>query len=519
MPDALAEDECGDVRVTPEPVTPDWVKHAVFYQIFPDRFARSGRLPKPTNLEPWDGDPTPRGYKGGDLLGVVERLDYLQDLGVTALSFNPIFQSASNHRYHTHDYERVDPLLGGDAAFDTLLAECHRRGIRVVLDGVFNHASRGFFQFNDVLENGAASPWLDWWLNVGGHPINAYDHTRPPGYTAWADLHALPKFNTDNPQVREFLMRIAEHWIRKGIDGWRLDVAAEITTPGFWQEFRQRVKAINPEACIVAEIWHDSRPWLQGDQFDAVMNYLFTEAAIAFAAGHRVVRETVVGRSYAPWPGIDAPGYAAKIDHLLGLYPWPIQLAQLNLLDSHDTSRFLTIAGGDAASVRLGNLLMFTFPGAPCVYYGDEIGLTGALPDHWARKTFPWDHPDRWDTELLTFFKELIALRRAHPALRVGAYHRLVAEGGVYAFARTLDDTSLVVAVNAADDEATVEVPLSRPPTAPVTLFAMGGSLGYAGTATGLALTLPGRSGIVLDVSPVPGTGLTGALPPGGDRP
>jgi glycosidase len=186
------------------------------------------------------------------------------------------------------------------------------------------------------------------------------------------------------------------------------------------------------------------------------MNYLFTSAAIAFSAGHRVVKETVIGRGYDPWPGIDAPTYAAKIDHLLGLYPWPITLTQLNLLDSHDTSRFLSIVGDDIASVELGTLLMFTFPGAPCIYYGDEIGLTGALPDHWARKSFPWDHSDRWNHDLLRFHREVIALRRAHPALRTGAYRRLFADGSIYAFARSLDDETLVVAINAGDDRRNI---------------------------------------------------------------
>lgn len=218
----------------PEPTTPEWVKHAVFYQVFPDRFARSERVLKPRNLEPWDTDPTELGYKGGDLLGLAERLPYLEELGITALYLNPIFQSAANHRYHTHDYMQVDPLLGGDAAFEELLAACHERGIRVVLDGVFNHCSRGFFRFNDVLENGAASPWLDWfYFEEGGHPANAYDLQRPPGYRAWVGLHALPKLNTDNPEAREYLMRVGEHWIERGIDGWRLDVPAEVTTDGF----------------------------------------------------------------------------------------------------------------------------------------------------------------------------------------------------------------------------------------------------------------------------------------------
>lgn len=489
-------------------VTPDWVKHAVFYQIFPDRFAKSDSLEKPHNLEPWDSDPTPFGYKGGDLAGVRERLDYLQDLGVTALYFNPIFQSASNHRYHTHDYYQVDPLLGGNQAFDALLAECQRRGLRIVLDGVFNHASRGFFPFNDMLENGRASPWLDW-FTVHEHPANAYDHSRPPGYEAWVELHALPKLNTDNPQVREYLMRVGEHWLRRGIDGWRLDVPAEIQSEGFWQEFRQRVKAINPEAYLVGEIWGDSRAWLQGDQFDGVMNYLFAEAAIAFSAGHRVRRDTVHDRAYAPWPGIDGRAYATKIDHLLRLYPWPIQLTQLNLLDSHDTSRFITIAGDDRASVQLGTLLLFTFPGTPSIYYGDEIGLTGALPpDCWARRTFPWDHPESWDSDALTFHKALIALRRSHPALQAGDYTALYADPDVYAFARTLTGNTLITAVNVAEDHCRVEIPLTdrlpAQPATPTILFATDDSATIELTPRGLVLTLPARSGAVVDASPAP---------------
>ncbi len=481
--------------------TPEWVKHAIFYQIFPDRFARSDTLAKPTNLEPWESEPTTYGYKGGDLLGVVERLDYLQELGVTALYFNPIFQSASNHRYHTHDYYRVDPLLGGDTAFDTLLAECKRRNMRIVLDGVFNHASRGFFQFNDVLENGASSPWLDW-FTFTEHPANAYDHSRPPGYRAWVGLHALPQFNVEHPQVREYLMQVGEYWMRKGIDGWRLDVPFEIKVPGFWAEFRQRIKAINPDAYIVGEVWWDSREWLQGDQFDGVMNYLWTEAAIAFSAGARVQRDQVADRSYYPWPGIDGVTYADKIDRLLALYPWPIQLTQLNLLDSHDTARFITIADGDRASVKLGTLLMFTFPGAPSIYYGDEIGLTGGRPDALARRTFPWDYLEHWDMDLLDFHKQAIALRKAQPALRIGSYQRLYADPDIYVFARRDATTTLIVAVNVADNERIVRVPITgiaSRTSLPALLFGQGRVVAMDGT--GLTLALAGRSGMVVDVS------------------
>jgi len=286
--------------------TPDWVKDAVFYHIFPDRFARSARVPKPSNLEPWDTPPTVHGFKGGDLLGVAERLDYLQELGITAIYFNPIFQSAANHRYHTHDYYRVDPILGGNDAFRELVDAAHAHGIHIVLDGVFNHASRGFYQFNHALENGAASPYLDWFyfdeqrLRAGGR-LNGYPSQEEAqrlarghrgleelGYQAWWDLPALPKFNTRTEAVRRFIFDVARHWIAFGIDGWRLDVPVEIDDDSFWQEFRRVVKAANPEAYIVGEIWSDAHRWLQGDQFDAVMNYPFNRACLGFFGGERL---------------------------------------------------------------------------------------------------------------------------------------------------------------------------------------------------------------------------------------
>ena len=476
--------------------TPNWVKHAVFYQIFPDRFAKSDKLVKPSNLQSWDSLPTVEGYKGGDLLGVVEHLDHIQDLGATAIYFTPIFQSASNHRYHTHDYYKVDPLLGGNVAFRTLLDEAHRRGIKIVLDGVFNHASRGFFQFNDILEHGPHSPWLDWFF-IEGWPISAYDGSKPANYTSWVGNRALPKLNTDNPQVREFIMQVAEHWLHEGIDGWRLDVPFEITTEGFWQEFRQRVKAINPDAYIVGEVWRDSRQWLQGDQFDAVMNYIFAESAIAFAAGPRVRPETVKGRSYDPIPALSGVAYADKIDWLLQLYPWEIQLAQLNLLDSHDTARLVSIAGGDKASVRLATLLMMTYPGAPSIFYGDEIGLIGDLdPD--SRRTILWDRPEMWDREMLAFHKALIAMRRAHPSLRTGAYRRLYADADVYVFARTNDDEKLLVAVNVAEAARSATVPAAGLFDDEASLTAIFGT-GVGGVAGGHAqVDLPARSGLVL---------------------
>jgi cyclomaltodextrinase len=477
--------------------TPDWVKHAVFYQIFPDRFAKSEHVVKPNNLQPWDSPPTIEGYKGGDLLGVAEHLDYIQELGATAIYFTPIFQSTSNHRYHTHDYYRVDPLLGGNQAFRVLLDEAHRRGLKVVLDGVFNHASRGFFQFSDILEHGPHSAWIDW-FTIEGWPLNPYDGDKPANYLGWGDNRALPVLNHANPQVREFIMQVAEFWLREGIDGWRLDVPFEIKVDGFWQEFRRRVKAINPEAYIVGEVWRDSRQWLQGDQFDAVMNYLFTDAAIAFCAGPHVQPEEVKGRSYDPMPALSGAGYADRIDWLLRLYPWEIQLAQLNLLDSHDTARMISIAGGDRASVRLATLLLMTYPGAPSIYYGDEIGMPGTNFDPDTRRTMQWDRPDTWDMEALAYHKQLIAIRHAHPALRTGEYHRLHADDDTYAFARTDAAEALLIAVNVAETPRSIAVPVAG-------LFAEGAILAAAyGEPTArveagqVRIDLPARDGLVL---------------------
>ena len=441
-----------------DPSTPEWARDAVFYQIFPDRFATSLSVPKAANLEPWGPTNGGNGYQGGDLLGVVERLDYLQDLGVNALYFTPIFQSACNHRYHTHDYEKVDPMLGGDAALRRLLDEAHRRGMHVVLDGVFNHSSRGFFQFNDILENGTESAYLDW-FTVKDFPLYAYDHERSPNYGAWWDLHALPKFNIQTPAVRRFLLGVGRRWIDYGIDGWRLDVANEIEDDDFWREFRGVVRDGNPEAYIVGEVWLDSRRWLQGDMWDAVMNYLFTRACIAFFIGDDVNRVDL-DRTALVNPGPPgAPAFAEAIGRLLGLYRPESTAVMMNLLDSHDMARFLTLANGDKSALRLATLFQMTYPGAPCIFYGDEVGLDGGHDR--TRVGFPWRN-EAWDLDLLHDFQKMIALRKAHPALRRGTYECLHAEGGTHVHLRRLDGDIVVVAMNTSKETRVIDLPLGE---------------------------------------------------------
>ena len=492
--------------------TPDWVQDAIFYQIFPDRFARSSRNPAAKlPFESWESAPTVHGYKGGDLYGIAENLDYLKDLGITALYLNPIFSSASNHRYHAFDYYTVDPLLGGNEAFMELLEKAHQKDIRIVLDGVFNHASRGFWQFHHVLESGDGSPYRDWFYfdperlnrkkHWGAYPspqelkaLQHEDSLTAIGYRGWWNLPALPKFNTDTPAVRDFLFDVAEHWIRLGIDGWRLDVPTEIDDDSFWQEFRNRVRAINPEAYIVGEIWHESQRWLQGDQFDAIMNYDVTKPMLGFFPGrHLNLKVLHQQTNYHGIHGtIDAHEFANRIDHNLGLYKRDITYSQLNLLDSHDTPRFLSCASGDKDSLKLAWLFMFAYPGAPCVYYGDEIGLDGQHdPD--CRKAFPWEE-HKWDKSLHTYVRELIALRKQNPALRRGDYGRLWSVNGTYVFSRSLDGNKFVIALNTSDSPQEASVIFTG--KLPSVVF---GQAEVVSVADGrLNLRIPPRSGAVL---------------------
>lgn len=484
--------------------TPNWVKDAVFYQIFPDRFARSKQMPD-LGFEAWDSAPTHHGFKGGDLYGVIEKLDYLQDLGINAIYFNPVFASASNHRYHTFDYYNVDPLLGGNDALKKLLKEAHKREIRVVLDGVFNHASRGFWQFSHVLETGAASPYKDWFhfdeerlrgrKHWGAYPspheqklLGQEDSLTAIGYRAWWNLPALPKFNTNAPAVREFLFDVAEYWIKFGIDGWRLDVPGEIDDDEFWREFRRRVRSVNPEAYIVGEIWHEAQRWLQGDQFDAVMNYLFTAAALSFFADGHLNMDIIhqAGGLKDRVHRMHAKTFADEVDRILNLYPTDITFAQLNLLDSHDMPRFLSCANGDKNSLKLAWLFLFTMPGAPCIYYGDEVGVDGGHdPD--CRKAFPWDEA-KWDMDLLNYAKACIALRKGQKALRRGEYKRVHTEDDLMVFARTLKDDTVITAFNASNTNRHFDYDFGRTPKI---LF---------GTPVidGNRINLPPRSGIVL---------------------
>lgn len=457
---------------------PAWVKDAVFYQIFPERFANGNPAIDPEGVEPWGGKPTPKNFFGGDLQGVIDHLDYIQNLGITAIYFTPVFEATTNHKYDTQDYMKIDPHFGTNETLKELVRECHKRGIRVLLDAVFNHCGRTFAPFLDVLEKGAKSPYKDWFhihpsplKFVDGMPsfvrdavpnIDA-DDSEVKKYldymiTNWAekagegavtyDMFAfepmMPKLNTEHPEVKKYLLDVAKYWIEEvGIDGWRLDVANEVDHQ-FWREFRQVVKKANPDAYILGELFHEGMMWLQGDQFDALMNYPFTGAVLDF-----FVNGTT-----------DSAQFAGKMYGQLFRYPMQANEVTFNLLDSHDTERLLTLSGGDIRKMKLAAMFQLTFLGTPCIYYGDEIGLTGTHdPD--CRKCMEWDE-SKHDKNLYTFYRDMIALRHRYSALRTGEFRFLLAkeEDTRIAYERKDDASHFVILMNVKKKERIVTVPL-----------------------------------------------------------
>jgi glycosidase len=423
---------------------PAWVKDAVFYQIFPERFANGDPSLNPEQVEPWGGKPTPTNFFGGDLQGVIDHLDHLVRLGVNAIYFNPLFEATTNHKYDTKNYLKVDPHFGTNEKLKELVEACHARGIKVMLDAVFNHSGKEFPPFVDVLEKGASSAYKEW-FHVREFPLRIVD--RIPTYDTFGFEPIMPKLNTENSEVKSYLLDVARYWIEEvGIDGWRLDVANEVDH-AFWREFRMAVKTLNPDVYILGEIWHDSIMWLQGDQFDAVMNYPFTNAALDFFA---------YGTS-------DAKQFADAVGAQLAAYPQQATETTFNLLGSHDTPRLLTLCEGDTNRMKLATLFKLTYPGTACVYYGDEVGMTGG-GDPGCRECMVWEE-DKQDKALFAFFSEAIRLRKEHEALRSAGFRFLQAEAGsgLLVYERRASDGGerFVIVMNVSEKAADVSVPVA----------------------------------------------------------
>ncbi|WP_368503726.1 glycoside hydrolase family 13 protein [Alkalihalophilus sp. As8PL] len=374
---------------------PEWVKDTVWYQIFPERFANGDPSTNPKDTLPWGScEPTPTNFFGGDLKGIEDHLDYLKSLGITGIYLTPIFKAHSNHKYDTIDYMEIDPQFGDKKTFKLFVERCHAKGIRIMLDAVFNHSGFYFAPFQDVVEHGAESAYRDW-FHIHEFPLKVDER---PNYDAFAFVPSMPKLNTEHPEVKTYLLEVATYWIKEfDIDGWRLDVANEIDH-AFWRDFRKEVKAIKPDAYILGEIWHDSMPWLVGDQFDAVMNYPITSAIVDY-----------IGKK-----SMDKQTFIEQTTKLLHLYPKPVQEVAFNLLGSHDTPRILTLSDDQKDRVKLQALLQFAMPGTPCIYYGDEIGMQGD-GDPGCRECMIWED-DKQDKDLFAYMQHIISLRTKYEA-------------------------------------------------------------------------------------------------------
>ena len=347
----------------------EWLNNAVFYQVFIDRFDKASKKDESYINASWGDLPTPKSFFGGDLDGICKHLDYIQSLGVTALYLNPIFKSPSNHKYDIIDYYEIDEMFGGKEAFKRLVKACHERGIKIMLDAVFNHVSEGFYPFNQVMEHGRKSDYFDWFVIDGDKISGDRDN-----YDCFAACKYMPKLNTNNPKVQSYLIDIAKYYITEyDIDGWRLDVADEVAHD-FWQQMRRKIKAVKPDAVLIGENWHNSESFLCGDQFDSIMNYGVTKAFLDFFA-----REV-----------IDEGGFAEALNAQLMRYTDTTNNMMFNLLDCHDTHRFFSEVGCNQRKLMHALLALVFLPGSINLYYGTEILTEGGYdPD--SRRTFDWD--------------------------------------------------------------------------------------------------------------------------------
>lgn len=402
---------------------PAWVSEAVVYNIFPDSFASGYRaISQKSSCVRYRGE-TSSSLLGGTIGGIRENLDYILELGCNCIYLNPVFVSASYHKYDTLDYFHIDPNRGTDEEFRDLVQKAHGMGIRVIVDGVFNHISWRHPFFQDVLEKGRKSPYFDWFYDLPDHPSYP-EHGDAADYLCFAYVPEMPKTNTANAELRKYFCKVGQYWIREfDVDGWRLDVANEMDD-GFLRAFRDAVKTAKPEALVIGEVWENAAHYLNGNMLDSAMNYDFRRFCSQFFAARC----------------ISAEEFDLRVSCLLMRYYKQAIPAQLNLLDSHDVSRFLTLCGGDRDRMELAVVFQMTFPGMPSVFYGDEKGLEGKEEPEY-RRAMDFDRRD----PLEAVYRKLISLRRNHHALKYGEFITLKAKGGLYVFQRkTAGETATI---------------------------------------------------------------------------
>ncbi len=418
---------------------PDWVRDSIFYEIFPDRFYNGNTDNDPGKVEAWGARPSPGSFFGGDLEGIIDKIDYLKDFGINAIYMTPVFTSGSNHKYDTVDYFTVDSHFGDLGTLKKLVSVCHKNGIRVILDGVFNHSSCRSAQFQHVLEHGNASPYFNW-FHFSSLPVRIM----PPNYETFSTISNMPKLNTENKEVRDYLLSAVRYWMEQtDIDGWRLDVADELD-PKFLRAFRETVKQCKKDAYILGEAWHSASSWVMGDQLDAVMNYPFAMGCMNYFALNK----------------ISTTQFIQIINKIQMDFTQQVNEVMFNLIESHDTSRFLTLCGGDIRKLMIAVVFQLTYTGAPCIYYGTETGMEGGEdPD--CRRTFIWDKND-WNMEVYQYIKMLIHLRRDYEALRRGCFAWIKNEWNVIAYERKLPDQNIIVLINNNEEKAEVTMDINK---------------------------------------------------------
>ena len=418
---------------------PEWAKKAIIYQVFPDSFASGKRyISGKGYVRTAPCGALCESRLGGTLWGIVENLDYIKDLGINCIYLNPIFTAGSYHKYDTIDYYSIDPCFGTMEDFRKLVASCHKMGIRVILDGVFNHCGWNFFAFRDVCEKGESSAYKDWFYRLE-FPVD----TRNLNYAAFAYVRQMPKLNTGNPEVAEYLCNVGRFWIREaGIDGWRLDVANEVNHD-FWRSFRRAVRAENPEAFLIAEVWEDAEQWLGGDQFDSAMNYRFADICKAFFAKNE----------------ISVDEFDNRLGYMRMRYKSPVTKVQMNLLDSHDVPRFLHFCDGDTRRLKLAALFQICWEGIPSILAGDEKGISGSKEEEY-RQAMVWDDTPQ-TAELTAFYKKIIAIRKEYIDEFTGGVKTILKDNGkgIYAFSRYSSERKIAVVLNNSDYMQRVSFP------------------------------------------------------------
>lgn len=417
---------------------PEWAKEIVMYHVFPDSFASEKRGLNRQGQNTFFNDAPSVSHLGGTLNGIRENMDYLKEMGINCIYLNPIFAANSYHKYDTIDYFEVDPCFGTKDDLKALVTCCHENGIRILLDGVFNHCGPDFFAFRDVLKNGDKSKYYSWFYQMPV-PVKYQD---PPNYEAFAYVKEMPKLNTGNPEVADYLCKVGTYWIEEAdIDGWRLDVANEINHD-FWRQFRKAVRAVKKDCFLIAEIWEDSNVWLLGDQFDSSMNYTFSYLCKDFFAART----------------IKASEFDEQINKMIMRYPRQVSLAQMNFLDSHDVARFLSYCKGERSRLQLAFFYLFMGVGIPSVFYGDECYLTGTTELEY-RAAMDWDRVLKQKT---ADFATWIRFRKEHKALIYGDYKTVHTDDahGLYVFSRSYQEETLLVCLNNSDH--TQELDLSE---------------------------------------------------------